>query len=1192
MADNTVKQFRIEIGGVKESIANLETLEDVLGKVEKQVSEINAGGKLGAAYKLANKELEEQIKLERDNITIQQNATNTYKQKQQLLSALGRKIKSMTADETANGRTQKELIDQYKSINQELKDFDAQMGNHQRSVGDYKNQIKEAAMEIKGMEGQLVEMLKNGVDKADPAFVELAKKAGDLQDKINDAREEVKRFASDTKVLDDIIDVAKSATSAFGLYKGAMSVFGVETENAEKAVQKLAGAMSVIQSLKTLQETMKKGSATAKLFNLAMKATGAQLVTNQLASIKATLATEGLSKAEKAATVTTKAFNLALKAIPLMLVITLIVALVSRWKEFVAWIEKTIPGMSNLGKIFKSSLNVLKAFGAAVINWVVNPLKTLIETIVKLISLDFRGAFRALTDGIRNQFRGTAEAFRNAGRESREEWERGWDDAAERQRHNSERRRQYNLETDIANDENELARLRIEERNRNTYSERYINLQKKIYRERRELARNNQSELQKIDLEEMQFDADVQDKITADREEAERERVAAAKAGQEARLKLLEDEIRKQRELIERSREYALEIQNTQIAQAKMQEYTLKQEVEKYQSGPLEKYTEALNKLIEKQNELKMLETGKTFQDTVFALTDEITTINKAAGAWEYFTNKAIEYYQGKVDENAIRQRAELTWGLIVDELTRLEKSEDVIKIANWLGLDDADRAKLLSEWNKLLQLRFQITAEYNQKEAENNKAKLSVIKEELSQFTDDFEREYDKLINHVKDSALETPVRDKIFGFIDKEKTLENLKQLQIVWDKGYIELSSIISKEEARWELYLENVKNIYGQDSNLYKQAINEKIDALNKLKVKLNEVGIRANSPVSTEIDYTGDNKANASTKPQKKLWYDKNDKKQDGSEYSLLENLTNLYTQLGEMVLVPAMDTLSMFMDFAIEQTQQKLEEVEKLHDEALDKVNDSADKIQELNDKLRDSSNTNLEATKQQLADEQLLYAQRLAEEKKLAEEERRLKNKAAEQEAKARKIELAYQMAQGIANTAQGATKAIAEWGWPQGAIFAGLLSALGAVQVALIAKQMAAIKPVKYADGGLIAGNAKYHSQGGARIEGTNLEVERGEFVVNRKSTKKYLPLLDVINAEGNGGKHTLADKKIRKFANGGLTPNFEAIDDNLRATATTNRILDAIDSIDFAPVVAVTDINRVNDRLTRVKSLAGKN
>lgn len=52
------------------------------------------------------------------------------------------------------------------------------------------------------------------------------------------------------------------------------------------------------------------------------------------------------------------------------------------------------------------------------------------------------------------------------------------------------------------------------------------------------------------------------------------------------------------------------------------------------------------------------------------------------------------------------------------------------------------------------------------------------------------------------------------------------------------------------------------------------------------------------------------------------------------------------------------------------------------------------------------------------------------------------------------------------------------------------------------------------RYEEGGLLTG--KRHSQGGIKIKELNAEVEGGEYVINRKSTIKYRPLIEAINKD----------------------------------------------------------------------------
>ena len=65
--------------------------------------------------------------------------------------------------------------------------------------------------------------------------------------------------------------------------------------------------------------------------------------------------------------------------------------------------------------------------------------------------------------------------------------------------------------------------------------------------------------------------------------------------------------------------------------------------------------------------------------------------------------------------------------------------------------------------------------------------------------------------------------------------------------------------------------------------------------------------------------------------------------------------------------------------------------------------------------------------------------------------------------------------------------------------------------------------------ARGGMLHGPS--HSQGGMPILGSNIEVEGGEYVVNKNSAKKFKNTLNAINSMGNGGIIT-----PRKMAGGG--------------------------------------------------------
>lgn len=406
--DNGTKVYRIVIDGVKESTDNLSTLGGALDKVnsklEEQIANYNKEyQKSIEANKRAlqdlNKETKAQIDLEKAQKIVAEGNTSTYKKKQELLTALGKVIKNMTTETEAEVKQQQELKAQYASLNQELKDFDASLGNHQRNVGNYESGVVSLNQQLKEMEKELAVMLDNGVSKNDKAFVELAKKAGKLRDAIGDAKQEVNRFASDTRKLDNVIGVAQTATAAFQLWKGAMSAFGIESENAEKAIQKLAGAMSIVQSLKSLQEVMQQGGTAAKLLNGAMKVLGVEFMTNSVNAMKAAVANKELTLAEKAGTVATKTLSTAMRAIPLLFLIGLIVDMVNHWEDWCNWLKESGVDIEKLNDWLGKLGSAVKAVGRAITTYLVGAFGTFSEIVSKVFSGDFKGAYTAWKEG-------------------------------------------------------------------------------------------------------------------------------------------------------------------------------------------------------------------------------------------------------------------------------------------------------------------------------------------------------------------------------------------------------------------------------------------------------------------------------------------------------------------------------------------------------------------------------------------------------------------------------------------------------------------------------------------------------------------------------------------------------------------------------------------------------------------------
>lgn len=1193
------KEYKIIINGITESIEGISTLQDSLDrlgvKVEQQSSNIQKSSKsmdelAKAEQKIAeyneeyqralqadkavladkNKAIKESLDLEKANMTVQEGAQGTYAEKQQLLSALGKVIKNTNAETEEEIQKQNELKAQYAALNQELKDFDASLGNHQRNVGDYGQATKSLRQELREMQLEMANMLDNGVSKADPQFVELAKKAGALKDAIGDAGEEINRFASDTKGLDDVINIAQSATAAFELYNGAMSAFGIETEGAEEAMQKLMGAMSIIQSLQTLSETLQNGSATARLFNTAMKVTGVQLVQNQLASIKATAAQKDMTLAQKAGAIASKSLGLAMKTIPLMLIIGLVTELVLHWKDIVGWFKKTFPVLNKMGGMMNTLKGVFVGFGKAIIHWVTNPLKTFANVIKKILAKDFDGAVKEAINGLKNQFTGLGDAF-NTGYKA--QINKGLDEIAKNNAAKQAEQTKY-----------ELDQLKAREGNQAKYSKKGIALQNKLFAERKRAAKGNAEELKKINLDELNFQRECEeakaaaakksaDEIARTNKAAASKRVKANKTSANAAKKAVDadknaddDEAKKKLEALElklkADKKYYESLAEYKIAQKNIEIENAKIDLSKVRTA--EEYKEALANVNEKLKELNTLQRQANlynfFEDYRRNIDASLGNLDEFMNGMNAILKKSQEYGKNVSPDKF----AEFAKGIkIFENLTEDEYKYLYGIYIQYLKDGLSNKKKLEEETNKQIAEK---TISINKKTIDNITAKIKHL---------------------TSDNSPEAPsVFSRIFNPKKAEVAYQNYKDY---WQNILDETNKNMPTLEAAWNAYLESVKAVYKEDSKEYIEAVEKKKKATNELKElqKKAETGASGGTVSNDEKKHFKNpspiNKDESKTKFDDKnggfgldptnwdaLWDN------DGPVW---ENLGKLADLLFENVLDPIAEGFSTLLDFEIEEAQEALDKATEMHDKSVDKLEESQNKVQELNDKMKNSSGAQLEALKQQQADEMLLLAQREAEEKRLAREKEKREKELAKKEKQQRKLELKMQLIEGIVNTAVSVTKALT-WGWPLGAIFAGIIGAMGAMQTAIIRKQIS-----KLADGGLLQGRS--HAQGGIPVGNTGIEVEGGEYVINKRSTAKYLPLLQAINEEG-ARKKTVANQ-LGKYANGGQL-NYQRISSNLDSVDTNKVIQNSIDQIDMHPQVSVQEISRVQKHLVSVRELAG--
>lgn len=294
---------------------------------------------------------------------------------------------------------------------------------------------------------------------------------------------------------------------------------------------------------------------------------------------------------------------------------------------------------------------------------------------------------------------------------------------------------------------------------------------------------------------------------------------------------------------------------------------------------------------------------------------------------------------------------------------------------------------------------------------------------------------------------------------------------------------------------------------------------------------------------------------------------------------------------------------AMAADARYQNEMNRIEKERDLLEDELDMLNEQYEKqqeiyerhtnnIQSIEDELssaRGERRTHLieQLTAEQAAQEKAYAAEQKIERQRQQNEKKQQALEKQQEAAEKRRnnAQKMIQIAQATANTALAVTNALAVQPWFLGVALAAVAAAMGAAQIGIISS-------VKYAQGGLIKG--KSHAQGGIKVEGTNIEVEGNEYVINKHTTMQNLPLIEYINHKRS--KITLDDMEtffnskeayVKKNRNGSYFAEGGQI------TAPTTDIKKQIDNVqqNQAPIyVSVVDIERVQNNLNNVRRMAG--
>lgn len=1010
-------------------------------------------------------------------------------------------------------------------------------------------------------------------------------------------------------------------------------------EEANLAVTEGSTVAKEANTVATLANTTEKGANTTAT----VAGTTAQ-VANTTATVAGTTATKGLTVAQKAGAVASKLLGNAMKAIPIMFLIGLIMSLISYWDELVGWFNKVI-GVSKDGSTAMEKLgSVIKGVGNVIVQWLINPFKTFTKVMGKLVKGDFKGALSEVTNGIKEQFNlakhysdsytkseaKNAEARRKKNAEESAKQTKYELDELKAREGNSAKYSKKGIELQkkefeerkkaAKGNEEEMKKIHLEELNFNreckeeetriakAEQDKRTAEAKKSAEARKNAEKEALEEQKKLDEKYNKALKDFNDNTTKGYEEALTTRTKIAREGASGFADTLDDifKVPLSNEDLKRLEDFKDRLEN--ISELYNHFYAFGNKLDKalHNEGfdrEVEKISEKIKGLLGSIDNYKdMLPNdflrGFTSEMAKVQTDFEVTTKKIWDDANELYENLRIKNQD--LPENPLQEWIKNLNNSKNTEfrLSFIEEYETWLKDAPLETLDSSEKIKKIvgqvftslntnyqnytSNWDNVQKQWIDIAKKSTTKINDILKKNLKIDKGNLN----DSLSEYNSFLDKFKEATTKFN-SDGIFtkGLRSDIKALNS--ETSNIYKTFVANGIDNLDKLKAQWDKYIKEVALVYGKDSDEYLNAQKDKEKALKDFR--------KTAEKAQTDLQKNAEDNYKKATDGLR------SDVKELGDDItSMLKSLfgDNFWESIfgnagaqmakafgtGLQAMSMGMDAYSDWLDFAIEEAEDKVDILTDLYEDAVEKVEKTTDRIKDINDAILKAEGSRKEELKDQLADEQLLLLQEQAQEKKAQEEKEKAEAELEAKKKQQRKMELSTQMVIGIADTASAVLSTFKQWGWPLGAVFGGIIGALGAAQVAVIGKQMSKLR-----DGGLIGtdGISRSHEQGGHKIEGTNIEVEGGEWVINRNSSAKYNDLLEAINNDNTDKVRTMTGLK---FADGGQL-DIEAVDNTLQSVSVEAQMLRAIEGIDMHPVVSVVDINKGQKNLARVQSYAGR-
>lgn len=1302
------KQYQIVINGIKESISDIDILLKQLDELDNRLKNVGKNGikvdtkALKELEKIKipeislegieTKSLQKEMKqLEKDVAkgakTIDGEYTNTLNGLRAKLRDLKQELGTVDLDLDAD--TFQDLTDEIKDLNDQVKQMEQDYGVFGRNVGNYTDSMVDALNEFDGQMYETadgIDEIKNSVDSLKgkqlfdvnignqvvqfenvsqaigeiddmahraaaqmQALRDAGKQNTDEYDKLNQEFQEFINISANLervrKQTDELRDSIASSTrgldlgvqgfqalgNAMQMASGIAGLFGQNQEKVEEAINRTVQIQAILQSAQELyNQAVQKGTLLNTIYS------------NTFGKI-----TSGIGRMVTSLNLGTKAakgLNTVLKANIFVAIATAILYVVTNLDKL-----SNILGITNKEtQVFTDLWNkispVIMGVGRVITDALINPIRTLISTMAKLIDGDFKGAFEEIGKGFKEQFNVI------------EDYQKGYNDEIIRQQETVTKKQKIELDKQLLND------IKYNEAKYGSdwkYTKKGIELYRQYFANKLALYNKDTDEYREALIEQLNFERELKEHLKSNSTETAKSQADIKREIIDAEIAAMEDGFKKEQALLleQQRRELEDAANNNKLKTALNKKHQKElEDLYKEHSDNLIKYRKELsNELFKIDNETNALNYNNVLKKTEY----ELDAYDKKLEGKRYDSNSTKEIkdlvfnYGGLSEEEKVSemQRTNNTILLLCEQYAQdmkfineqmnktesdahrkhyeallkatVNNNEHFEKLAidysgNYIGIiNDRIVAERNIETVNYREQLLELETWYDEKfkaEKENEKKALELLGVDGDTRMKIMEQSNDVLIQ------IEKEYEDKKLALL-----VDYMNKNQLIEINANKERSNIVSKYH---DIIYNEYRKHYDQLNQLREEYSN--IDEVN-LPTELSSMGsfsvqILEMNKFKDEYKKTIENIAKQKAELQKQFEegvitpdaYAKQMNELQVFEKETKDSLKNIsmswsdwatgIAEVASAMVSMWSQTFSMLADLQYNNEMKRIEELEKSYDKELELLQDKYDEQEELFQKHNDNVNS-IEGELQTARGDRRLFLldqinsemqkreQAFATQQKIAKQQEQLEKKKKQledqkeqAEKKRNKANQKVQIAQGLANTAVAVTNALAVSPWFVGVALAAVAAAMGAAQVAIIAKQ-------KFADGGVIQG--KSHSQGGVKVLGGMAEVEGNEFITNKTTTTKNVDLLYYINSKkkkldlndfidfySSGSRQSIKTPKTI-FADGGTLPS------QMNAPQMNVRNINASQYSDNRPiVVSVTEINDVQARVRNVQALAGLN